>query len=495
MPKPNNSPLNVLILMTDQHRRDHLSCVQPGVPTPHLDRLAARGTLYSEAICSCPMCIPSRYSAFTGLYPSQLGLRNNSQTLQDHTQCPVPTLFERFQEAGYHTIGSGKTHWTIPPGEFPNVSAPTPSTRGFDRRFLGRLPGGHDSEPGALCFGDAAQFPDRMREIRDWNIACGWGGEGIEGYLGRTLPGDGSDLREAWLTDRLLEALEEAPSERPWLGYLSFDAPHAPLFAPETWMDQIDPDALPLPDLSTLADEDHFPQLKHTLEAARTWAALPEKEQRLSLARYAALCAYADHQFGRVLDWLDQTGQVQNTLVVFLSDHGESLGDRGRFSKYSLYEDSVRVPLILAGPGVPAGVVDTRPANLIDLIPSILDACKLEIPQSLPGESWLRPSIRTGGFAEMHGNGMSPQPAPLWMWRTKEWKLITGGRGTWRDHREQRTPPVRELYHLPTDPGEVHNRYQDPACADIRLDLHEALLDHVQSAMAAWPRRDGAPLT
>lgn len=492
--KTPNPPPNVLILMTDQQRWDYLGSVTPAVPTPHLDRLAGRGVRFPEATCSCPMCIPSRYSAFTGLYPSQLGTRNNSQTLQDHAQCPVPTLFERFQQAGYHTIGSGKTHWTIAPGEFANISEPSPSTRGFDRRFLARLPGGHDSEPGALCFGDADQFPDRMREIRNWNITCGWGGEGIEGYLGRTLPGDGSDLREAWLTDRLLDALGDAPAERPWLGYLSFDAPHAPLFAPEAWMDQIDPDALPLPDLSTLADEDHFPQLKHTLEAAKAWAALPEKDQRLSLARYAALCAYADHQFGRVLDWLEESGQDQKTVVVFLSDHGESLGNRGRFSKYSLYEDSVRVPLILAGPGIPEGGVDTRPANLIDLIPSILNACGIQSPDGLPGESWLKPSVRTGAFSEMHGNGMSPQPAPLWMWRTPEWKLITGGRGSWRDHREQRQPPVRELYHLTTDPGELHNRYHDPACAAIRLELHEALLDHMQSALAAWPRRDGAPL-
>ncbi|MCC5843005.1 MAG: sulfatase-like hydrolase/transferase [Verrucomicrobia bacterium] len=485
---------NVLILMTDQHRWDYLSCVIPGVPTPNLDRLAARGARFSEAVCSCPMCIPSRYSAFTGLYPSQLGVRNNSQTIQNPSESPVPTLFERLQGAGYHTIGAGKTHWTLPGGEFSGLQAPAPSTRGFERRFIGRMPGGHDSEPGALHYGDAAEYPQRMLEIREWNVECGWGGEGVEGYRGRTLPGDGSDLREAWLTDKMLQALDEAPADRPWLGYLSFDAPHAPLFAPGAWMEKIDPGALPLPDLSALADEDHFPPLRHTLEAARAWAAMPEREQRLSLARYAALCAYSDHQFGRVLDWLDQSGQRENTVVVFLSDHGESLGDRGRFSKYSLYEESVRVPLILAGPGVPEGQVDVRPANLIDLVPTLLQVCGGDCPAELPGESLLRPPVRKGAFAEMHGNGMSPQPAPLWMWRTPEWKLVTGGRGSWRDQREQRHPPVRELYHLATDPGERINRYADPACAGIRGELQEALLDHLQSTLAVWPRRDGAPV-
>ena len=485
---------NVLILMTDQHRWDYLGGVRPEVPTPNLDRLAGRGTRFSEAVCPCPMCIPSRYSAFTGLYPSQLGVRNNSQTIQNPADAPVPTLFERFQKAGWHTVGSGKTHWTLPGGEFPGLPAPAPSTRGFDRRFLGRMPGGHDGEPGALHYGDASQHPDRMREIRDWNTAWGWGGEGVEGYVGRTLPGDGSNLREAWLTDKLLEALKEAPTDRPWLGYLSFDAPHAPLFAPEAWMAKIDVDSLPLPDLSTHPDEDHFPQLSHTLEAARVWMALPEREQRLSLARYASLCAYADHQFGRVLDQLEQSGQADNTFIVFLSDHGESLGDRGRFSKYSLYEASVRVPLILAGPGVPEGKSDDRPANLIDLMPTLLEACGMDCPAEFPGESWLRPPQRTGAFAEMHGNGMTPQPAPLWMWRTPEWKLITGGRGSWRDQRGRQKAPVRELYHLTPDPGELHNRYHDPACAAVRNQLQEDLLDHLQNALAVWPRRDGAPV-
>jgi arylsulfatase A-like enzyme len=489
-----NRPPNVLILMTDQHRWDFLSCVTPSVPTPNLDRLAARGTRFPQTVCACPMCIPSRYSAFTGLYPSQLGVRNNSQSIQNPADSPVPTLFERFQHAGYFTVGAGKTHWTLPGGEFEGLQAPTPSTRGFDRRYVGRMPGGHDSEPGAVHFGDSSVQPEKMREIREWNVQCGWGGEGTEGYLGKTIPGDGSDLREAWLTDCLLDALQHAPAEKPWLGYLSFDAPHAPLFAPADWMAKIDPDVLPLPDTTVKTDEDHFPQLRHTHEAWEAWAAQPELERRLSLARYAALCAYADHQFGRVLDWLDQSGQTEDTLVVFLSDHGESLGDRGRFSKYSLYEASVRVPLILAGPGVAPGQMDNRPAGLIDLTPTLLAACGLAVPVEFPGEPLLSASVRSGAFAEMHGNGMSPQPAPLWMWRTAEWKLVTGGRGSWMDHRGKVCEPVRELYHLATDPGEKINRYSDPGAASVRNELHEALLDHMQSALAAWPRQDGAPV-
>ncbi|MCC5850756.1 MAG: sulfatase-like hydrolase/transferase [Verrucomicrobia bacterium] len=486
MPMSSSSP-NVLILMTDQHRWDYLGCVTPSVPTPNLDRLAKRGTRFSEAVCPAPMCIPSRYATFLGLYPSQLGTRNNSQTLQNHAHFPVPTLFERFRDAGYHTIGSGKTHWVQPPNPAHGIPPPTSTSYGFDQRFIARMAGGYDSEPGAVCMGDPGQLPDEIEAIRALNQRCGYGGEGPPGYVGGVLPGDGATLREAWSTDRFLEALEARPRHQPWLGYLSFDAPHAPLFAPEEWIDRIDPAALPFPPQLPLPDADHFPPLAHTREAYEAWRTLSPAQQRESLCRYAALCAYADAQFGRVLDWLERNAQINNTLVVFLSDHGESLGDRNRFSKYSLYEASVRVPLILAGPGIQENVVDPRPANLVDLMPTLLSACRLETPGILPGENLLAPPIRSGALCELHGNGMWPQPAPSLMWRTPEWKIILSGQGTWLEDRLGQTTPVRELYHLSSDPQETRNLYRDPAHAEMRAALLAEALQHLLRNMAVWP--------
>ncbi len=488
---------NVLFLMTDQQSWNALGSVNPAVKTPHLDRLAARGILFDQAICQCPMCIPSRYSLTTGLYPSQIGVRNNAQAIQDSREMPIPTIWDRHRAAGYHTIGAGKTHWTIAPRADRGIRDVVPGTFGFAERYIARMPGGHDREPGATFFGDPDQQPRRMEEIRAWNRAAGYGGEGIAGYRGRTLPGDGSNLREAWLTDRTLEALDRAASSgRPWHCYLSFDAPHAPLYAPETyetWYSLDDIPDVPLPPARE-ALTDHFPNLAHTEDALQDWLALPPRERRRTTLRYYALCSYVDAQFGRVLDYIERTGQTDNTLVVFASDHGESLGARYRFSKYSLYEDSLRVPLILAGAGVPAdrrGTRDSRPAALTDLVPTLLAATGLEVPPELPGENLLAAPERTAAFSEMHGNGSDDLlRAPAYLWRTPEWKLILSLDADHPSARRTGGPLRGELYHLATDPHEWANRFDDPAAQDVRETMTRDLLMHLALAHAAWPRRD-----
>lgn len=488
---------NILFLVTDQQSWNAIGVTNPAVKTPHLDGLAARGILFEQAICQCPMCIPSRYSFTTGLYPSQLGVRNNAQSFQDSREMPIPTVFERLREAGYHTIGSGKTHWTIAPRPELGVGPVVASTFGFEERFIGRMPGGHDGEPGAVYFGDADQAPEKMRAIREWNRAAGFGGEGVSGYRGRTLPGDGSDLREAWLTDKALEAMERARTGgKPWLTYLSFDAPHAPLYSPEDYealydLDEI-PDVVLPPDRTALTD--HFPNLGHTEEAVQAWLALPGRERRRALLRYYALCSYADAQFGRVLDYLETSGQAENTLVVFLSDHGDSMGERYRFSKYSLYEASLRVPLMVAGAGVPAGARGTRDgraSELVDVVPTLLAAAGLEVPAALPGENLLAESARKGGFGEMHGNGSDPVlRAPAYAWRTAEWKLILYYDSDIEEARRAPASVRGELYDLKRDPGEWVNRYEDERVAAVRERMTRELLMHLALVHAAWPQRD-----
>lgn len=491
------TPPNVLFLVTDQQSWDALGAINPAVKTPNLDRLAARGILFDQAICQCPMCIPSRYSLTTGLYPSQIGVLNNAQAIQDSREMPIPTIWDRHSAAGYHTIGCGKTHWTISPNAERGIREVVPGTFGFAERYIGRMPGGHDREPGAVYFGDADQHPSRMQAIRAWNRDAGYGGEGIKGYLGRTLPGDGSDLREAWLTDQALAALDRARTTgRPWHCYLSFDAPHAPLYAPEAFEALYDLNEIPDPPLppDRAALTDHFPNLAHTEAALQAWLELPQRERRRSLLRYYALCSYVDAQFGRVLDHLDRTGQRESTLVVFLSDHGDSMGHRYRFSKYSLYEASLRVPLILAGAGVPSashGTRDPRPAALVDVVPTLLAATGLPVPAELPGENLLAPSARTAAFSEMHGNGSDlVQRAPAYLWRTAGWKLILFFDADFARARRSPEALKGELYHLASDPHEWTNRFDDPSARDVREHMTRDLLMHLALAHAAWPRRD-----
>jgi arylsulfatase A-like enzyme len=214
----------------------------------------------------------------------------------------------------------------------------------------------------------------------------------------------------------------------------------------------------------------------------------PEQRRRSRL-RYAALCSYVDSLFGRVLDRLEALGELENTFVLFTSDHGDMLGDRGRVSKYCLYEGSVRVPLVVAGPGVGRrGMVDTRPAELVDVVPTLLSTAGAEVPEQLPGLSLLGEEVRPGAFAEMHGRGYEEyQRAPAVMYRTAEWKLILQLPGRLGEAMPAADRIGGELYRLADDPLELRNLYTDGACAQVRERLTSQALMHIMCSVGRFP--------
>lgn len=487
---------NILFLMTDQQRWDCLGIHRPEVKTPNLDRLAGRGICFDQAVCQNPQCVASRYSLTTGLYPSQTGVRSNNHAIHRDGDLPVPTLFQRLREAGYLTIGAGKTHWYMPVREGRDIRPVEPSTRGFDWRFIGRRPHGNDHEPGAVFHYD--DDPEALDWMVDYEQEVGprSGGESFAGYTGCTAPFPAERMREHWLTSRTIESIDRAQRRRqPWHAYLSFDFPHAPLAVPESFEDLYS--LGDIPDISLPPEgpslERHY-NMWHSDAIMEEWTAMPERERRIVWLRYYALCSFVDHEFGRVIDHLEATGQLDNTFIAFTSDHGDSLGERWRFSKYSLYEGSVRVPLIIAGPGVDPrlrGTVDSRHAELIDIVPTLLEVAGLPIPEALPGESLLQPGMRRGGFAEFHSHGFDEVlRAPAYMWRTREWKLILSFDGTLHEARRNPGQLHGELYHLTEDPTELANRYQDPELLPLREQLTRDLLYQLAISWSHFPRHE-----
>jgi len=478
--------------MTDQHRWDALGCVRPNLKTPHLDALAARGIRFDQAVCQNPQCVASRYSLTTGLYPSQVGVRNNNQAIHCEEDLPVPTLFQRLQQAGYLTIGCGKTHWYMAQHEGRDTPPPERTTRGFDWRYLGRKSGGTDAEPGAVCFSDEA--PEQMAWMLGYELDVGprSGGESFAGYMGCPAPYPGEGMREHWLTSKALESLHKAENrDQPWHLYLSFDFPHAPLAVPSDYEDLYALDDIPDVERPPPGLARHY-NMWHSDEIVQRWRSLGEREQRQVWRRYFALCSYVDNQFGRIFTYLQETGQEENTLIVFTSDHGDSLGERDRFSKYSLYEASVRVPLIVAGAGVDpeqAGQVDHRAAELVDLVPTFLDAAGQRIPDELPGESLLRPSYRRGGFAEFHSHGYDDILwAPAYMWRTRDWKLVLYFDGNLDELRRHPERIQGELFNLQDDPAEYVNLYGRPEVQTVQQECTRDLLVQLAVSWSHFPR-------
>lgn len=468
---------NIVFVQSDQQRWDALGAVSPLVRTPHLDALAARGTLHEQAVCQVPICMPSRYSTLLGLYGFQAGTRHNTQMIPDDGELPVPTLAMRLKALGYRTACFGKTHWYEGEPFFPGDFPLKPSRRGFDHvSTIRRTP----LDPADVTMED--ELPDACAALAVERRAYGGGGEDPAGYAGSTsaVPADRHDA--GWLTAKACAWLDGRRSAAdPFFLYLTFNCPHPGFGVPAGYEARYNLDTIPdrpRPPWPVLAQPPgHVGPPRRWREA---WERMDARERRRTTLRYWALCTYVDDCVGRILAAVSAAGEAERTLVVYTSDHGEMLGDRGhRFSKYCLYEGAVRVPLILAGPGVPSGRRDTRPCELVDLMPTLLAAVGAPAEAGPPGLNLLADGRRDGSFAEYHGSGYeAARAAPSWMWRTPEWKLILSARGGGMRG---------ELYDLKADPGEWTNRFDDAACAAVRRALTERLIFHLGQAGADWP--------
>ena len=493
VPRPSSRP-NILFLMADQYRWDALGSVNPLVKTPNLDSLAARGVRFGRATVNAPMCMPSRYSMMTGLYPSQVGVRHNAQMCPTDEDLPVPVLAQRLLEAGYQTAGFGKTHLYLGKEGAPNIPVET-STRGFEVRAQRNTDEPGRVEPGAVQMGH--HRPEDFAALAAETQPEG-SEETVEGYKGFTSSVPPERHTEAWLTDEALAFLDGGRDEaKPFFVYLSFDFPHAPFNVPPGYEELYDLEEIP----PRPAPPEGADLNGHAGEQWQSWEKWLREttplERRRTTLRYYALCSYVDDQFGRVLRRLEEKGEAENTFVVFTSDHGEMLGDRRRFSKYCLYEGSVRVPLIVAGPGVPGhlrGTADDRPAELVDVLPTLLSVVGEAKPPEFPGANLLAEQARTANFAEMHGKGYTRlQEAPAYMWRTRDWKLIAYLPGVVADAGTRVDEARGELYDLRADPHEYENLYDDPGRLSVRERLTRELLMHLASAWAKYPFQAAKP--
>jgi arylsulfatase A-like enzyme len=494
--------MNLLILMGDQHRHDALGCAADGiepwertwlmgrdrpiVQTPNLDRLAATGVRFTQAVATVPVCVPCRHSFITGFYPHQIGILTNAHYWPKEPL--VPTLGMRLQEAGYATAAVGKMHWK-------NRTAPddhVPDKRGFDFRASR---GGNTDGPYDVSYLD--WLTAEQREVRArLSARFGVGGESREGYVGDVAPFTSAQLPEAWLADQAVDYLRRHRQEaggRPFCLLVSLDRPHPPNVVPADYDGMYDPAAVPIPPPVPPGFQEDDHHIRRQI-VARGWGQMDERELRLSVARYLTNVTYVDHCLGRVLDALAECGYEDDTLVVLLSDHGELLGERrqpgrgGAHTKYCLYDSAARIPFLVRWPGVGrAGLVSPAPVEVVDLMPTWLEAAGLPVPEALPGRS-LRPLLegqapesagwRRATLSEQY-TSVDPPGAPRGQWtiRERRYKLI------------ERVAARSALYDLREDPTEFHNRIDDPSLAAVRDRLRERLLKDVITRAEQFPAR------
>ncbi len=435
---------NVLFLLSDQHNARALGCYgSERVRTPSIDRLAAEGTRFANAFCNTPQCAPSRFTIWTGRYSKSHGMRANRvpESLEEITVAEV------LGDLGWRTATIGKHHMTRSPTE-----------HGFE----------------TVVDLDAFEAWRTANDVEHWNRAGSWYefAKGVvPGKVGTSrVPNE--QQRDGWFATKALEFLREDDG-RPFCLWLSFYGPHTPIVPHEDFARAYSPESAELPPTVASAEPQGHAMLDHGREV---YASFGIDEHRKMTASYQAFVTQMDHNVGRVLDELDALGIADETIVVYASDHGDMAGSQGIWGKYYfLYDEVLRVPLVVRAPGIPAGVVRDELVGLIDVAPTLLELAGAEIPDAMQGRSFV--SLAQGGVTD---------------WRTElfaetgysgsEWGRSVAVRSLTHklvriDHSGVRT---EQLFELESDPWETANRIYEPEVAAIEGEL--------RAKLEAWDR-------
>jgi len=333
---------NVLLILSDQHQKHVLGCYgNAKAKTPNLDALAARGTRFSRAYTTCPICVPARASLATGKYVHEIGNWDNAFPYDGSER----TWHHELRDAGKTIDLIGKLHFRSEEDD-----------NGFTEEHQPLHVVGGVGDP----FGAIRWNP----EIRHRRKGITQAGVGDSTY--RQYDSKNADLAVEWLDDH-------ADDERPWTLFLSFVCPHPPYLCLEKYFNSFDPADLPMPPQWRQEDWSQHPACKWFRRHFDADTPHTEEEIRNCIRVYYGMVMFLDEQIGRVLNKLEALGLDKDTQVIYSTDHGDSIGARGLFGKFTHYEESGGIPLILAGPGVPENAVCDTPASLLDIHATLYD--------------------------------------------------------------------------------------------------------------------------
>jgi len=454
---------NILWICTDQQRYDTIHALgNPHLRTPNLDRLVAQGVAFTHAHCQSPICTPSRASFLTGMYPSTVHACINGN---DHWDEAAPLITKTLADTGYDCALAGKFHLSSAMAHEPELR---PKDDGYRRFWYSHAP---------------HQGIGKGNQYTDWLTSIGQDYKKLKKKYGY-IPAKWHQT--TWCADRAIEFMKEE-RKGPWLCSVNIYDPHGPFDPPQEYVDRFDIESLPEPLFreSDLAAQQRLAGIMFQGKVKRP--AYPDA--KLTLAKYWAQIELIDENVGRMLEALEETGQRENTVVIFTSDHGEMAGDHGLNKKgCRFYEGLVRVPLVFSWPGrFKEGLRSDALVELLDITPTLLELNGLPVPETMHGRSLL--PILTGQADPEHHRDfvrceyyevLEGPRSYATMLRTQQYKLVNY-------HRYEHG----ELFDLKKNPHEFENQWDNPAYAAVRFDLMKKSFDALAFSVDLGPKRVG----
>ena len=419
---------NILFVMDDQHRYDFIGA--DFVRTPHIDQLAARGVRFTHCCVNAPVCAPSRIGLASGLQPSRLGALNNQAFLPQH----ITTYYQRLRAANFQVGLVGKLD-LAKPDSFIGHRGERPWTYGLGfthpHETEGKMNAGNVPEGSGpyTHFLQERGLAERFQQDYAERQGQGW----IRGMShDSVLPEDA--FHDSYIGQQSVNWIEQVNADFPWHLFVSFVGPHDPFDPPTTYAERTRDAAVPAAIEDDLANKPAWVKKRALV--------LSPDEIAHTRRQYCASIELIDDWIGRILAAVEQRGMLQNTVVIFASDHGEMLGDHSLYQKSVAYEAALRVPLVIAGPGIPQGQVCDALVELNDLNPTICEMAGLSPQPDIDARS-LGPVLR--GHQTQHRMETISVLDNFQCIRTTTHKLI----------RNQND--VTELYNLVDDPQELVN--------------------------------------
>ena len=441
-----NDKPNLLFIMADQYRHDYLGAAGAYfLQTPHLDRLAARGVRFSQCTTNAPICAPARIGLASGLQPGRLGCFDNSGRLPLETT----TYYQRLRNHGYRVGCVGKLDLRKSDGyNGRHGDRPYAYAWGFTHpeEVEGKMHAGSSATPiGPYTHYLAEQGTlEKFHQDYRQRNADGWIADCRDSVL------DTADFADSYIDRRAAEFIDTAPDDFPWHYFVSFVGPHDPFDPPAAYGARYRDAPVPPAISDSLQDK---PEWIH-----KRVVDLTTEEVARTRRQYCAAAALIDDQVGLIIDALEKRGQLDNTYIVFASDHGEMLGDHSLYTKGVAYEASMRVPLIIAGPDIAGGHSSDALCELIDLNATLCDFAGLAPQQDIDALS-LVPVL--SGQKEQHRTETVSALQNFRCLRTATHKYI------------QNYNEIDELYDLMQDPDELRNiAAEDP---ELTADLARQL--------------------